>query len=89
MSFVPIFGTAPPPTVVISPPWANIKSLVSILKKHEFIVIHGGYSLIERKKGKKERHEHGGGEDRPTIVLVIGTTGRISFDRINDVIKVY
>jgi hypothetical protein len=54
-----------------------------------FVVIHIGYSLIERKKGKKKRHKHGGGEDRPTIVSVIGTTGRISFDRINDVIKAY
>jgi hypothetical protein len=33
-SFVPVFGTAPP-TVVISPSCANIKSLVDILKKHE------------------------------------------------------
>jgi hypothetical protein len=54
-----------------------------------FVVIHVGYSLIERQKGKKKRHEHSGGEDRPTIMLVIGTTGRISFDQINDVIKVY
>jgi hypothetical protein len=54
-----------------------------------FVVIHGGHSLIERKKGKKKRHEHSGGEDRPTIMSVIGTTGRISFDWINDVIKVY
>jgi hypothetical protein len=54
-----------------------------------FVVIHGGYSSIERKKGKKKRHEHGDDEDRPTIVSVIGTMGQISFDRINDVIKVY
>jgi hypothetical protein len=54
-----------------------------------FVVIHVGYSSIERKKGKKKRHEHGGGEDRPTIMSVIGITGQISFDQINDVIKVY
>jgi hypothetical protein len=34
MSFVPVFVAATP-TVVISPLCANIKSLVSILKKHE------------------------------------------------------
>jgi hypothetical protein len=54
-----------------------------------FIVIHIGYLLIERKKGKKKKHKHGGGEDRPTIMSVIGTMGQISFDWINDVIKVY
>jgi hypothetical protein len=42
-----------------------------------FVVVHVGYSLIERKKEKKKRHEHGGGEDRPAIVSVIGTAGRI------------
>jgi hypothetical protein len=54
-----------------------------------FVVIHRGYSLIERKKGKNKRHKHAGGEDRPTIMSVIGKMGWISFDRINDVIKVY
>jgi hypothetical protein len=54
-----------------------------------FVVIHIGYSLIERKKGKKKRHKHADDEDRPTIMSVIGTTGWISFDQINDVIKVY
>jgi hypothetical protein len=29
----------------------------------------------KRKKGKKKRHKHSGGEDRPTIVSVIETTG--------------
>jgi GNL3L/Grn1 putative GTPase len=63
--------------------------LAEVAEERRRLFIHGGYSWIERKKGKKKRHEHGGGEDRPTIVSVIGTTGRISFDRINDVIKVY
>jgi hypothetical protein len=42
-----------------------------------FIVVHVGYSLIERKKEKKKRHEHSGGEDRPEIMSVIGTMGQI------------
>jgi hypothetical protein len=45
-----------------------------------FVVVHIGYSLIERKKEKKKRkkrHEHNGGEDRPAIMLVIGTMGWI------------
>jgi hypothetical protein len=54
-----------------------------------FVVIHIGYLLIERKKEKKKRHEHSGGEDRLAIVSVIGTMGWISFNQINDVIKVY
>jgi hypothetical protein len=40
-----------------------------------FVVVHIGYSLIERKKEKKKRHKHGGGDDRLAIVSVIRTTG--------------
>jgi hypothetical protein len=53
------------------------------------IVIRCYTHRLRKKKGKKKRHKNSGGEDRPTIVLVIGTMGQISFDRINDVIKVY
>jgi hypothetical protein len=42
-----------------------------------FIVVHVGYSLIERKKEKKKRHKHSGGEDRLAIMSVIGTMGQI------------
>jgi hypothetical protein len=53
-----------------------------------FVVVHIGFLLIERKKEEKKRHKHSG-EDRPAIMSVIGTTGWIQFDQINDVVKVY
>jgi hypothetical protein len=69
------FSLSLPPTVAIVVCCCTCRLFINKKKKR-------------KEEKKKKRHKHGG-EDRLAIVSVIGTTGWIQFEQINDVIKVY